>query len=148
MKNRFMGQISTVLNKLKKEKELYYYLKIPEMLQYADAIGDYIVITNSFSTLIIEAKSAKYGKLAIDNITGEKKKHQLQKHIDLNKSKNIRHLYLIKFGHGRHIEYSMTFDMEIILKERKHKSYLSADDFNIRFTDLYDGLETLIDDST
>lgn len=141
MKNRFMSQLSTILNRLQKEKKIYYYLKIPEMLQFANAIGDYILITNEFETVIIEAKSAKYGKLAIGNITGEKKAHQLKKHIELNNSLNIRHIYIIKFGQRKNICYGITLGMESILSSRQHKSYLSPDDFNIVITDLYDWID-------
>lgn len=135
MGNKFEAQVSKELNILKKAGKIAEYHKSIEMKHFQKQLFDHIVILPDdtlvldYKAVFFEEKSAKAGKYSIDNLVNEKKQHQLDICDDFNKH-NLDYFYIFRLNSGTETVYAWTKDIRGVIKEAKHKSYVSANDFS------------------
>lgn len=130
-KNIFMGEVSHTLSELQKEGKLLYYYKFPESKMASLVIADHLFIKNDKQVIFVEEKSSSVGKIGIDNLFGDKKLHQ----VKYNKELFPNHIYLFRFSENGSVYYTYQKRIEDLKGHRKHKSYISKEDFLI----IYEG---------
>ncbi len=138
-----MAEVSHALSELQKEGTILYYYKFPESKMSSLVISDHFVILPSKKVIFFEEKSGKKGKIGMENIFGENKKHQ----VYYNEVLFSNHFYLFRFSEKGEVCYTYSNIISNLKAKAAHKSYISKNDFLLIFegkSSLKNMLESLI----